>query len=80
MPVILKNQDAIDSWLNDDLSEDSIHKLTQPYESPDLVSMESTGWLLGETLQVELSLLICLCAFFYHQGHAIHIPYICSLA
>ncbi|KAG0607604.1 hypothetical protein M758_8G041900 [Ceratodon purpureus] len=36
MPVILKSQDAIDSWLNSELSEDSIHKLTQPYESPDL--------------------------------------------
>uniref|UniRef100_A0A7I4AHN3 Embryonic stem cell-specific 5-hydroxymethylcytosine-binding protein n=1 Tax=Physcomitrium patens TaxID=3218 RepID=A0A7I4AHN3_PHYPA len=37
MPVILKGQDTIDSWLNDNLSEDVMKKLTQPYEAPDLI-------------------------------------------
>lgn len=37
MPVVLGSQDAINSWLNDDLSEDALHKLTQPYEAADLV-------------------------------------------
>lgn len=40
MPVILKGQDTIDSWLNDNLSEDVMKKLTQPYEAPDLVRMQ----------------------------------------
>ncbi|BBN01360.1 hypothetical protein MPTK1_2g06860 [Marchantia polymorpha subsp. ruderalis] len=37
MPVILPNEEAVMSWLNDDLSEASLHKLTQPYEASDLV-------------------------------------------
>lgn len=48
MPVILRDEAAINSWFNDELSGDAIQKLTQPYESPDLVSKQSCRWLLGE--------------------------------
>ncbi|CAM6127680.1 unnamed protein product [Calypogeia fissa] len=37
MPVILPDQAAVNSWLNDDLQESSLRKMTQPYEAPDLV-------------------------------------------
>lgn len=37
MPVILRDEASINSWFNDDLSGDAIQKLTQPYESPDLI-------------------------------------------
>lgn len=37
MPVILSGEDSINSWLNDELSEENIRKLTQPYEGTDLV-------------------------------------------
>ncbi|KAG6554067.1 hypothetical protein Mapa_003982 [Marchantia paleacea] len=37
MPVILPNEEAVRSWLNDDLSEAFLHKITQPYEASDLV-------------------------------------------
>ena len=75
MPVILKSKDAIDSWLNDDLSENSVQKLTQPYESPDLVSMKSIGWLLGKSLQVEFSLLICAVCSLLSSGACCPFPF-----
>ncbi|CAK9859854.1 unnamed protein product [Sphagnum jensenii] len=37
MPVVLGSQDLIHAWLNDDLSESALHKLTQPYEGSDMV-------------------------------------------
>jgi putative SOS response-associated peptidase YedK len=38
MPVVLGSQDLIHAWLNDDLSESALHKLTQPYEGSDMVN------------------------------------------
>jgi hypothetical protein len=36
--VVLGSQDLIHAWLNDDLSESALHKLTQPYEGSDMVN------------------------------------------
>lgn len=35
--MVLGSQDLIHAWLNDDLSESALHKLTQPYEGSDMV-------------------------------------------
>ncbi|KAL3677848.1 hypothetical protein R1sor_020804 [Riccia sorocarpa] len=37
MPVILGDEAAVRSWLDDELTEAKIHALTLPYEAPDLV-------------------------------------------
>lgn len=44
MPVILPNEAAVNSWLNDDLNESAIHKLGQPYEASDLVSFTAPAF------------------------------------
>ncbi|KAL2641664.1 hypothetical protein R1flu_009251 [Riccia fluitans] len=37
MPVILGDEAAVKSWLDDELTEAKIHSLTLPYENPDLI-------------------------------------------